>query len=277
MIRYCFNTSTIRGQKLPLKQVIDIVAKAGYHAIEPWMNEINDHVAQGGKLADLKKQIADHGLTVESAIGFANWIVDDDAKRAKGLEDAKRDMDLVREIGGIRIAAPPAGATEQSDLNLVKAADRYRALCELSEQTGVIPELEVWGFSRSLSKLSETLFVATQAGHKNACVLPDVYHLYKGGTDFNALKLLGGVGVHVFHMNDYPADPPRETINDSHRVYPGDGVAPLKMILQTMIANGFRGVLSLELFNNDYYKQDPLVVAQTGLAKMKASVEAASA
>ena len=70
-------------------------------------------------------------------------------------------------------------------------------------------------------------------------------------------------------MNDYPADPPREKINDAARVYPGDGVAPITEILRTVLANGFQGALSLELFNRDYWKQDPEVVLRTGLEKMK--------
>ena len=88
---YCFNTSTIRGQKLSLVEEIDIVAGAGYTAIEPWINEIEAYIKQGGSLPDLKKRISDLGLTVASAIGFAEWIVDDDAKRTKGLEHARRD------------------------------------------------------------------------------------------------------------------------------------------------------------------------------------------
>ena len=74
--KYCFNTSTIRGQKLPLVEIIDIAEKAGYQAIEPWISEIEAHVQQGGTLADLKKRVGHAGLTVESAIGFAEWIVD---------------------------------------------------------------------------------------------------------------------------------------------------------------------------------------------------------
>ena len=35
---------------------------------------------------------------------------------------------------------------------------------------------------------------------------------------------------------------------------------------------GFRGVLSLELFNREYWKQDAFQVAQTGLEKMCAVV-----
>src|SRR4051794_9099175 len=36
----CLNTSTIRGQKLPLTQEIDLAAKAGFTAMEPWVGEI---------------------------------------------------------------------------------------------------------------------------------------------------------------------------------------------------------------------------------------------
>ena len=63
--------------------------------------------------------------------------------------------------------------------------------------------------------------------------------------------------------------PPRETINDSHRVYPGEGVAPLVPMLRDLFATGFRGTLSLELFNRSYWEQDALSVARTGLEKMK--------
>jgi 2-keto-myo-inositol isomerase len=81
--------------------------------------------------------------------------------------------------------------------------------------------------------------------------------------------------VHVFHMNDYPANPPRESIGDADRVYPGDGVAPLAEILRTMREVGFDGHLSIELFNETYWKQDPNEVARTALKKMQAAVSKA--
>jgi sugar phosphate isomerase/epimerase len=269
--RYCLNTSTLRGQKLSLREEVRIASQAGYTGIEPWIREIQAHVKQGGSLKDLNKEIADSGLTVESAIGFSNWIVDDDTQRSKALEQAKREMDLVRQIGGTRIAAPPAGATNQDDLDLAAAAQRYRTLLELGQKMGVTPQLELWGFSKTLSRLGELAHVAIESGHPDACVMPDVYHIYKGGSDFNGLKLFNGKQIHVFHMNDYPAQPPRSEINDAARVYPGDGVAPLAQIFETLRSIGFQGALSLELFNPDYWRQDPLTVAKTGLDKMRQS------
>lgn len=273
---YCLNMSTIREQTDDILEHVQIASEAGYSGIEPWMGHLKKYTDAGGSLADLKKRIADAGLTVESAIGFANWIVDDDAKRQQGLEEAKRDMDTLAQIGGLRIAAPPVGAHRDAPkLDLFVVAERYRALLEVGDQTGVVPQLEVWGFSSNLSRLGESVMVCVEASHPKACLLPDVYHIFKGGSDFGGLALLSDNAIQVFHMNDYPEEPARAEMNDSHRVYPGDGVAPLSNILQMIGRAGRTVALSLELFNRDYWKQDALEVAKTGLAKMKAAVAAA--
>jgi sugar phosphate isomerase/epimerase len=56
---------------------------------------------------------------------------------------------------------------------------------------------------------------------------------------------------------------------DADRVFPGDGIAPLKEVFTTLKQANYTGYLSLELFNREYWKQDPLEVAKTGLTKMK--------
>ena len=272
---FCLNTATIRGQKLGIVKEIEVAAKAGYQAIEPWVESIRAYEKEGGSLPVLKRRIADLGLTVESAIAFPSWIVDDEAKRAKGLEQAKVEMDLVAQIGGKRLAAPPAGATDLPKLELLQAAERYRALLEAGDQIGVLPQLELWGFAKNLHRLGECACVAIETGHPKACVLVDVYHLYKGGSDFHGLGLLSQTAVHVLHMNDYPADPPREHIDDSQRVFPGDGVAPVTEILRTLHSTGGQIALSLELFNRKYWEMDALTIARAGLDKMKSAVKRA--
>ena len=273
----CLNTATIRGQKLGIVKEIEVAAKAGYQAIEPWVAAVEAYQKEGGSLPDLKKRIADSGLTMESAIGFPQWVVDDDAKRAQGLERAKFEMDLIAKVGGKRLAAPPSGATDLPRLDLLKAAERYRALLEAGDQIGVVPQLELWGFSKNLNRLGECACVAIETGHPKACVLVDVYHLYKGGSDAAGLRLLSRDAIQVLHMNDYPAAPPRDKIDDSFRVYPGDGVAPVTKILRTLHDLGGSTVLSLELFSRKYWEMDPLEVARAGLEKMKSAVSKALA
>ncbi|WP_259016237.1 sugar phosphate isomerase/epimerase family protein [Emticicia fluvialis] len=275
--KFCLNTSTIREQNLGLVGEIETAAKAGYDAIEIWVNTVEKYKAQGGSLKDIKKRAADLGITIEDAIGFSKWIVDDATEREKALEQNKREMAMLAEIGCKRIAAPPFGATTGQVLNLQAVAERYGKLLEVSDNYGVIPQLEMWGFSTNLHLVGEVLFVASESGHPKACVLTDVYHLHKGGSSFNSLKTINGSSVQMFHMNDYPGQPPRESINDGDRILPGDGIAPMTQILRDLNSKNTPIVLSLELFNKEYWKMDALVAATLGLSKMKASVAKATA
>ena len=170
--RYGLNTSTIRGQELGIEREVDVAAAAGYDGIEPWIPTLRKFVETGGKLSDLSKRIADHGLAVYSAIGFAQWIVDDKTQRMEALEEAKRDMEMLKAIGGTRIAAPPVGAhqADSPTIDLLAAAERFRALQDIGDQSGILPQLEVWGFSKNLSRIGEVMFVAGESGHPQACL-----------------------------------------------------------------------------------------------------------
>jgi len=281
--RYCLNTATIRGQKLGIEREIEVAAEAGYDGIEPWVRDVEVYRDAGGSLSDLKNKIADAGLTVDSAIGFPAWIVDDPRERGLALEQAKREMALLSAIGGTRIASPPAGATKEKLTDLDAVAARYADLCDVGADEGVTPQLEVWGFSATLSKLGEVLYVASEAARPNATVLLDAYHLHRGGSvregTWGGLHLLGPGAMEVFHLNDYPATPTADKLSDKDRVMPGDGAAPLGELFDTLREAGFTGgfgggsgrlTLSLELFNPALWKRDPLAVAREGLAKMQA-------
>ncbi|HID77382.1 MAG TPA: sugar phosphate isomerase/epimerase, partial [Planctomycetaceae bacterium] len=177
---YCLNMGTLLGHKLSVVEQVSVAAQAGWRAVELWMRDLRRYVEGGGSLRDLKAEIAERGLEVASAIGFPRWAVDDDAERAKGLEQLRRDMELVAAIGGRRIAAPPAGIHRTSGVDLRRVAERYRTVLELGRQLGVVPQLEIWGAALTLGTAAEAAFVALAADDPDACLLLDVFHLYKG-------------------------------------------------------------------------------------------------
>jgi sugar phosphate isomerase/epimerase len=246
---YCLNTSTIRGQKLPLEQELEIAAKAGFQAIEPWINEIRQFQNDGGSLVELKHRVADLGLTVESVIAFTEWIVDDEPRRTNAI-----------------------GATNVAMTDLHVIGQRYRTVCELGEKIGVAAELEIWGGSKTLSRLGDAAQVMIEAAHPRACLLPDVFHLYKGGSEIEGFRVINGKTIPVIHMNDYPGLPSRNQATDAVRVYPGDGIAPLGQLLRILKDSGFQGYLSVELFNRQYWEQDAALVARTALEKTRVTV-----
>ncbi|MBK1879580.1 sugar phosphate isomerase/epimerase family protein [Pelagicoccus mobilis] len=271
--KFCLNMSTIREAKLDIEQQIDIAAQAGYSAIEPWMAPLHEYKEKGGNLSDLKKKLEDKGLTVESAIGFAQWIIDDPKERANQLEALKRDMDVLQQIGGTRIAAPPSGAQKSESIPLDDVAERYHAALEVGRQSGVLPLLEVWGFSTNLYKASQVMYVAAAANHPDACLLLDIYHLWKGGSGFESLSLLNADALPVMHVNDYPSNIPLAELSDKDRVMPGDGDAPLAKIVPMLRKINPSMTLSLELFNPDVWKMPPLEAAKLGLRKLKAMAQ----
>ena len=272
---YCLNTSTIRGNKLDIVGVVNAAAKAGFHAIEPWINELDAYSSGGGSLKDLGKRIADAGLTVEGAIAFNSFLEDDDARRATALERLKADMDKVVQIGGKRIAAPPG--SPKVTVSLDNAAKYYREALEMGEKAGVQPLLELWGTHPLLGPLARGIYVTVAAGRPDASLLLDVFHLYKSGTAFSALKQINGAALHIMHLNDYPQAADPATLNDGSRIYPGDGVAPLRQILRDLRDSGFRGYLSLELFNKEYWAKSADENLKTAMEKIRATVRSAMA
>ena len=268
------NMSTIRGHKLGFVKELQTASKAGFKAVEIWIETLQTYLTGGGTVAEARKLLGDLGITVENAIGFAPWIIDDEAARAKGLDQMKREMDMLAQIGCKRVATPPIGAQTAGSpkIDLYKAAERYRAILDIGDKTGVVPQLELWGFSPNLNRLSEVMFIAIESGHPSARVLLDIYHLYKGGSGNTMLPLVGKSAIEVFHVNDYTADFTREKITDADRVFPGDGVAPIKETLKLIKRTDKPIVLSLEVFNKAYYAQDAQTVANTAMAKMKAMV-----
>lgn len=266
--RFSLNTSTISGQKLGIEKYIDIAARAGYECIEPWIGDLKAYVSNGGSLRTLKKLLDDSKISAVSAIGFAPWMSDDDEQRKAGFAQMREEMQMMAELGCPRIAAPAAGV--RTTPNLFRVGERYRELLELGRQTGVRPQLEVWGAS-VFYHVGQALMAMAVANDPDVRLLADVYHLHRGNSGFDSLKMLDGKMIEIFHMNDYPGDIAREKMEDKDRVYPGDGVAPLAQIIGTLSEMEGEKILSLELFNREYWKQDPLAVAKTGLEKMKAA------
>lgn len=262
--KFCLNTSTISGQNPGLEGYLNIASKAGYDGVELWVRDVKNYLKKGNTTESLKKYIKEKGLSVEGAIGFAPWL-----KSTEGMQQMRAEMELMKSIGCKRMAAPASGFKKDEALDFADAGKKFHDLLEIGAEVGIQPCLEFWGASPVLWHMGQVLQIAALANHPNAKILADVYHMFRGGSGFDTLKLLNGNVLELFHMNDYPGDIPRLQQNDSNRIFPGDGVAPINKILDHLKIMGGEKVLSLELFNPSYWKQDAQTLAKTGLIKMK--------
>ena len=268
------NASTIRPT--PLRDKVRVASEAGYDGIELWDSELEKFEAGGGDLKALGAEIRDRGLFVPNVIGLWNCMPPDEESWKKSLAATRNRMRLSAAVGSTHVAAIPA--PDRPDFDLKWGADRYKDLLKIGrEEFHIIVACEFVGFMKGVHRLGQGAAIGLDADDPDACLVADTFHLYRGGSGFEGLRHLNGDFIAVFHWNDVPAEPPREKLGDEHRIYPGDGILPLKRALTLLREIRYRGPLSLEMFNPEHYKQDPKLVAETGLKKMRDLIASATA
>jgi 2-keto-myo-inositol isomerase len=276
-VRISLNTSTISAYELPVDKQIDRVAGAGFDGIELWMRDITSYLDSGGKIEALREKLQSGSLVLENIIGFAAWCSDDAEERMKAIGQLRKEMVITAGLGGKYIAAPVLGIDALDPTKFDDYAERYNAILELEGETGVTPILEIWG-AGALNNLADCAHIVIGTGHPKATMLLDFYHLYRGGSDWDTLDCLNGKRLPVIHMNDYPAEPARSELTDAHRVLPGEGICPYRDILPKLYKSGFRGGLSVELFNREYWaSMDAETMLKNSYEKTVAVVEEALA
>ena len=259
----CLDTATIRPASL--KDKVSIAAEAGFDGIEPWDSELEEFEKSGGNLKALGAEIKKLGLKVPSVIGLWNAIPGTMPEFELSLKETRRRMRMAHDIGAEHIQTIPNTLPENYNQKWV--AERYRDIIEIGMKEFNIKPALVFVKYFTIKTLGQAVGIAMDANHPNALVIPDVYHMYISGGGFEGLKMLKGDAIAIFQFNDAPNTPAFKDLKDEHRVYPGDGILPLTSIFKDLKATGYKGFISLEMYNPNYYKEDLLQVAKTGLRK----------
>ena len=261
----CLNASTIRPSTLIEK--IDIASKAGYDALEPWIGDLEKYEEEGGNLKELGTIIKEKGLFVPNIIGLWNCMPMNDQEFNDSLSATRERMRMSAAIGSKHVAAIPV--PDREDFNVEIGIQRYKELLKIGrEEFGIIVAFEFVGFFKGIHRFGEAAGIAIDINDKDACLIMDSFHLYRGGSGFNGIKHINCNFIADFHINDVASTTPREELGDKDRIYPGDGILPLVQLLKDLDSINYKGPLSMELFNREHWKQDPLQVAKTGLNKI---------
>jgi sugar phosphate isomerase/epimerase len=122
-------------------------------------------------------------------------------------------------------------------------------------------------FLPGCARMGQAAAIALDADHPRAKIIPDVFHMHITHSGFKGIRHLRGDFFAIFQFNDAPAAPAIDQLKDEHRVFPGDGILPLADILRDLLAIGYAGCVSLELYNPEYWKRDLEGVAREGREK----------
>jgi len=120
-----------------------------------------------------------------------------------------------------------------------------------------------------MSTLLTTLNVTREAAHANIGVLFDFYHFWSGPNKLEDMDHIRPGEIQHVHFQDVP-DMPRELLDNTSRLIPGDGVSPIVPMLRKLAEKGYSGPLSVELFLPRFRDGDPYEIAREVRQKCEA-------
>jgi 2-keto-myo-inositol isomerase len=171
------------------------------------------------------------------------------------------------------VPGPTEGRTDAQILSDTVAT--LREMADAAGEFGISVAFEFMGFPwAAVRDVAGAWAVVQETNRPNLGVIVDTAHFYAGGSTLESLRQVNPKQLVVLHINDVE-NVPKPNITDGHRLYPGEGVIPLQDILGAVRATGWDGVLSVELFREEYWRQEPLVVAREAKAKTLAVWERA--
>ncbi len=262
-MKICLNTSTIKPQSL--MQKIHLTAKAGYDGVELWLNDIYEHVGQGGEVSDVEKALADTGLILPCTIAMRGWGDAEGFEYQIQLDEMKRRMELAARLGAPWIVATPPFFP----CCIKQITERYKDLLEIGRKAGIKPTFEYISFFKSVFRLKQAWEVVQNCGDPDATLILDAFHNWNSASTPEDLDVIPLDKISHYHIDDARKDRPQCQQIDPDRVMVGDGQIDLKSEVRMLKEKGYDGTVSLELFNKELWEKDPSEVLKLGLERVK--------
>jgi sugar phosphate isomerase/epimerase len=249
------NTSLAAGYRKSLEGW----AKAGIKNVEITDRMLDDFL-KTDTLAAARGVVKDLGLNLVScsAAGPDLWIPG--ATQVTSLEVWKKRCEQFASFGVERIYCPAVTTRKVTTEDYKGAPDCLQQAGDAAKQNHLTAMIEFTRNSSFIATLTTSLKLIREAAHPNVRPMLDCYHFWSGLSKMEDLDLLHpGELAHV-HFQDVP-DMPRELLDNTTRIIPGDGVSPLVAILRKLAEKGYSGALSVELFLPEFQQGDPYEVA----------------
>jgi sugar phosphate isomerase/epimerase len=250
------NTSSAAGYRKSLEGW----ARAGVKNVE-LTNTLLDDFLKTDTLAAARQLLTDLGLTpVHGAAGVANlW--EPGPNNAAALENLKRRCEMFAALGLKSVYSAAVGTQKVAADDYKRGVENMRNAAEVAKQFDLSLRIEFTRGSSFIATLPTVLKMTREAAHPSLAPMLDCYHFWSGLNKLEDLDLIKAGEIAHVHFQDVP-DMPRELLDTTTRVMPGDGVAPLVTIVRKLATKGYAGPLSVELLAPKFQQGDPYEIAR---------------
>ncbi len=232
-----------------LAEKIEAIAAARFKGVEIFENDL---LSFNGTPAEARRMIGDLGLEVVTFQPFRDFEGMPEPQRSKVFARAERKFDVMQELG-CDLLMVCSNVSPDSLGGIGRAAADFHELGERAARRGMRVAFEALSWGRHIHDYRDAWEVVRRADHPAVGLVLDTFHVLARGTDLSAIRAIPADRIFLVQIADAPRlDMDYLSWSRHFRSFPGQGELPIDDFMDALLATGFDGLLSLEIFNDRF-------------------------
>jgi 4-hydroxyphenylpyruvate dioxygenase len=243
------------------REKLTAIAQAGFDGIEIFEQ---DFIAFDGSPRDVGNMVRDHGLEITLFQPFRDFEGLPEPHRSRAFARAERKFDLMAELGTDTVLFC-SSCHPLTMGGIDRIADDFAALGEIAAPRGIKVGYEALCWGKHIDDHRDAWEVVRRADHPNIGLILDSFHTLGRKVDPETIRRIPGDKIFFVQLADAPAIDMDLLYWSRHfRNMPGEGDLDVTAFMRAVVATGYAGPLSLEIFNDQFRQGVPRLVAQDG-------------
>jgi 4-hydroxyphenylpyruvate dioxygenase len=244
-----------------LREKLEAIAAAGFDGVEIFEN---DFLAFDRSPAEVRRMVLDLGLEITLFQPFRDFEGLPELQRAQAFDRAERKFDVMEELGApLMLVCSSVAPAALGGID--RAAGDFRELGERAGRRGLKVGYEALAWGRHVNDHRDAWEIVRRADHPNVGLILDSFHSLSRRIDSDSIRSIPGDKIFIVQLADAPAlDMDLLYWSRHFRNMPGEGDLPVVDFARAVVATGYDGPLSLEIFNDQFRSGSPRTIAQDG-------------
>ena len=244
-----------------LAEKLSAIAAAGFDGVEIFEN---DFLAFDRSPGDVGQMVRDHGLEISLFQPFRDFEGMPEPQRSRAFERARRKFELMQEMGADLVLIC-SNVSPIALGGIDRAARDLNELGDLAARYGIRIGYEALAWGRFVNDHRDAWEIVRRADHANVGLILDSFHTLSCKTDPDTIRAIPGDKIFFVQLADAPGFNMDLLYWSRHfRNMPGEGDLNVTGFMRAVAATGYDGVLSLEIFNDQFRGGSPQSIAVDG-------------
>ncbi|MEJ5220339.1 TIM barrel protein [Cognatishimia sp. D5M38] len=253
-----------------LREKLAAIAAAGFDGIEIFEQ---DFIADEASPREIGNMIRDHGLEITLFQPFRDFEALPEPYRAKAFDRAERKFDVMQELGTDLILIC-SSVHPKSLGGIDRSAADFHELGERAAKRGLRVGYEALAWGRHIDDHRDAWEVVRRADHPNTGLILDSFHTLGRKLDPESIRSIPGDKIFFVQLADAPLIEMDLLYWSRHfRNMPGEGDLDVTRFMQAVMATGYSGPISLEIFNDQFRGGNTKSIAQDGYRSLVALMD----